>query len=55
MRSSLRVERQVEKEVQQAYAAGISGVPHFTIGSVRLSGAQDPVLLERALASAAAS
>ncbi len=42
-------------QLQRAYASGISGVPNFSIGRQQLSGAQDPAVLERALAAAAAA
>ncbi|KAM0324802.1 hypothetical protein ACHAQA_007768 [Verticillium albo-atrum] len=32
---------QVDREVQQAYALGVSGVPHFVIDGQQLGGAQD--------------
>eukprot|EP00208_Stichococcus_sp_RCC1054_P001897 CAMPEP_0206140286 /NCGR_PEP_ID=MMETSP1473-20131121/8908_1 /ASSEMBLY_ACC=CAM_ASM_001109 /TAXON_ID=1461547 /ORGANISM="Stichococcus sp, Strain RCC1054" /LENGTH=227 /DNA_ID=CAMNT_0053534383 /DNA_START=280 /DNA_END=963 /DNA_ORIENTATION=- len=46
---------EVEGELRRAYASGISGVPNFSIGRQQLSGAQDPSVLERALAAAAAA
>ncbi|KAF3343319.1 hypothetical protein VdG2_08533, partial [Verticillium dahliae VDG2] len=32
---------QVDREVQEAYALGVSGVPHFVVDGQQLGGAQD--------------
>lgn len=47
---------EVDKEVQEAYRAGISGVPSFTINEkYKLDGAQDVITILQTLAAASGS
>ncbi|KAF1809421.1 DSBA oxidoreductase [Eremomyces bilateralis CBS 781.70] len=35
--------KEVDREVQEAYEEGVSGVPNFTVGGYEIPGAQEPV------------